>query len=160
MYKFILLLCTSTLLYSQPINFKEIKVIEALELETYREGSISYDKEKIIIRYKNGKIIKKIGNTLTVYTHTNELLDTIDLNKQPRIAIYFRLTKALFFRDFKMLKQDFEITKTNSTNYIFSPHKDIKNIVDKIELSLNNNGLTKFFTIYFKNKDTIRIETK
>jgi len=160
MYKHIFLLLLSTLLYAQPIHFKEIKLIEALELETYREGSINYDEEKIIIRYKNGKIITKIGNTLTVHSQSNELLDTIDLNKHAKIAIYFRLTKALFFKDFKTLEKDFKITKTNKTNYIFMPHTDTKNIVNKIELSLNDNGFIKLFTIYFKNKDTIRIETK
>ena len=160
MYKYIFFLLISTLTYSQTIHFKEIKLIEALELETYREGSINYDEEKIIIRYENGKIITKIDNTLTVHSHNNELLDTIDLNTQPKIAIYFRLTKALFFKDFKRLEKDFKITKMDKTNYIFVPHKDTKNIVDKIELSLSDDELIKFFTIYFKNRDTIRIETK
>lgn len=160
MYRYLFTLLISALLYAQPIHFKEIKLIEALELETFREGSINYDEEKIIIRYKKGKIITKIDNILTVHSQTNELLDTIDLNKHANIAIYFRLIKSLFFKDFKTLEKDFKITKVDKRNSIFIPHTDTKNIVDKIELSLNDDGRIKLFSIYFKNKDTIRIETK
>jgi len=54
-------------LHLNAIDFKEIKLIEALELETYRYGKVHYDNNKTIIQYKDGKTITKIDNTLTVH---------------------------------------------------------------------------------------------
>ena len=145
-------------LFLHAIDFKEIKLIEALDLETFRYGSISYDKQKIIIRYKDGKIITKINHTLTVHNQKNELLTTIDLHKKPQIALYFRLTKALFSKNFDTLKDNFEIKKQN-LKYHFIPKGDTAQVVKGIELLVKADGSVVYLVIDFKNKDSIKIET-
>ena len=145
-------------LFVKAIDFKEIKLIEALDLETFRYGSIAYDKQKTIITYKDGKIITKVDHTLTVHNQKNELLTTIDLRKKPQIALYFRLTKALFSKNFDTLKDNFDIKKQN-LKYHFIPKGDTAQVVEGIELLLKSDGSVVYFVIDFSNRDSIKIET-
>jgi hypothetical protein len=145
-------------LFLHAIDFKEIKLIEALDLETFRYGSISYDKQKTIITYKDGKIITKLDNTLTVHNKKNELLTTIDLRKKPQVALYFRLTKALFSKNFDTLKDNFDIKKQN-LKYHFIPKGDTAQVVEGIELLRKADGSVNYFIIDFKNRASIKIET-
>ena len=145
-------------LFIHAIEFKEIKLIEALDLETFRYGSISYDKEKTIITYKDGKIITKVDNTLTVHNQKHELLTTIDLSKKPKMALYFRLTKALFSKNFDILRDNFEIRKED-LKYYFIPKGNTSQVVKSIELLVKLDGSVVYFIIDFSNKDSIKIET-
>lgn len=156
MKKIILLLLLSLSL--KAIDFKETKFIEAFELETYRYGTVTYELQKTIIGYKDGKTITKVGNTLTVHNEENELLTTIDLLKKPQISLYFRLTKALFSKNFDALKDNFDIKKQN-LKYLFTPKGDTAQVVNGIELLLKPDGSVVFFIIDFTNKDNIKIET-
>jgi len=144
--------------FTKAIAFKEIKLIEALGLETFRYGEINYDKQKTIIKYKDGKTITKLGNTLTVHNKTGKLLTTINLLKKPQILLYFTLTKALFSKKFNLLKENFNIKKQN-LKYIFTPKGDTAQIVNGIELLLKKDGSVVYFIIDFTNKDNIKIET-
>jgi hypothetical protein len=145
-------------LFLHAIDFKEIKLIEALDLETFRYGSISYDKEKTIINYKDGKIITKVDHALTVHNQKHELLTTIDLRKKPQIALYFRLTKALLSKNFDTLKDNFDIKK-QSLKYHFIPKGDTAKVVEGIELLVKSDGSVVYFVIDFVNRDSIKIET-
>ncbi len=140
-------------------NFKETKFVEALELYTYRDGNISYDGTKTIVKYRDGKTITKIDNNLTVRNDKNELLTTIDLNKRPEVALYFRLSKALFSKNFDSLKENFEVEKKEK-KYEFIPKDDTKEVISNIELSLKTDKSVDFFVINFTNRDTIKIEAK
>jgi hypothetical protein len=161
MKKILLILSTILIsIYAQTVNFKETKYVEALELYTYRDGNVSYDETKTIVRYQDGKTITKIDSNLTVHNQKNELLTTIDLNKKPEVALYFSLTKALFSKDFDGLKESFEIKKLKDKQYHFLPKGDTKRVVSRIELVLNQDDSINFFTIGFTNKDTIKIEAK
>ncbi|MCD6433667.1 MAG: hypothetical protein J7L21_06460 [Sulfurimonas sp.] len=161
MPKMLLMFLLSILsVYAQTINFRETKFIEALELSTYRDGNISYYKNKTVIKYKDGKTITKVANILTVHNDNNEILTTMDLNKKPAVAIYFKLTKALFSKNFKSLDKSFYIKKHQGNKYTFEPKDDLKEVVSSIELSLRSDDTVKFFVIDFKNRDTIKIEAK
>jgi hypothetical protein len=159
--KEILLILSITIisLYAQTLNFKETKFVEALELYTYRDGNISYDDTKTIVKYRDGKTITKVESTLTVHNDENELLTTIDLNKKPEVALYFRLSKALFTKKFESLKENFKIEEKDK-KYQFEPIDDTKEVVSSIELSLNADESVDFFIINFTNRDTIKIEAK
>ncbi|NEW61708.1 hypothetical protein GSY74_10460 [Sulfurovum sp. bin170] len=146
-------------LCSQTVNFKETKFVEALELYTYRDGNVSYDDVKTIVRYRDGKTITKVDNNLTVHGDDNELLTTINLNEKPEVALYFRLTKALFSKNFESLKENFKIEKRDK-KYQFEPTDDTKEVVSNIELSLKADESVDFFIINFTNRDTIKIEAK
>jgi len=145
-------------LHLNAINFKETKLFEAFELETYRYGSIYYDNNKTIIHYKDGKTITKVDHMLTVVNKKNELLTTIDLLKKPDIALYFKLTKALFSKNFDSLKENFTIKKQN-LKYTFLPKGDTAYVVKSIDLLLKKDGSVVYFFIDFTNRDSIKIET-
>ena len=161
MIKVIFILYLSTIsIYAQTVNFRENKYIEALELYTYRDGNVSYNKEKTVVKYKDGKTITKVGNTLTIHNEENELLTTIDLNKKPEVALLFRLNKALFLKNFKSLEENFLIKKLQNKRYRFEPKENMKKAVTGIELLLKTDGSIDYFTIDFKNRDTIKVEAK
>lgn len=146
-------------LHAQTQNFKETKFVEALELYTYRDGNISYDGTKTVVRYRDGKIITKVDSNLTVRNDKNEILTTIDLNKRVEVALYFRLSKALFSKNFNTLKENFDIEQKDK-EYRFSPKDDTKEVISDIELSLKADNSVDFFIINFTNRDTIKIEAK
>ena len=159
---FFILLINSTL-YSNTVNFKEGKYVEALDIFTYRDANVSYSEEQTIIKYQDGKIITKTDDNLTVHDKKGELIATIELHKKPEILLYFKLTKALFLKDFENLKENFEITEIKNTKdkeYLFLPKDEIKKVIKEIKLFLNNDDKPKEFTINFENGDIIKIETK
>ena len=155
---FILLI--NTTLFADTVNFKEGKYVEALDIFTYRDGNVSYTQTQTIIHYKDGKIITKTDDNLTVHNEDNRLLTTINLAKRPDISLYFRLTKALFLRDFESLKENFDIKELNNRNYLFEPKDETKKIIKDIKLSLKKDETPKEFTIHFNNGDIVKIETK
>jgi len=156
---FLILLIWTLSLYSNSVNFKETKFVEALQLYTYRDGNVSYTDTETIVQYKDGKTITKRDNNLTVQDDKGKILTTIDLNKKPEVALYFQLTKALFSKDFDSLKDNFEIKKSQN-EYNLVPKGDTKKVIKDIALHLNIDNSVKFFIINFTNMDTIRIETK
>ena len=148
------------LLFAESVAFHEGKYVEALDLYTYRDGNISYDENKTVIHYKDGKVITKSDNTLTVHNKKQELLTTIDLLTKPDIALYFSLTKALFTKDFKSLEENFVVEKKSKQAYVFTPKGDIEKIMQKIELHLKEDEEIEFFVLKFSNGDKVKIETK
>ena len=155
---FILLI--NTTLFADTVNFKEGKYVEALDIFTYRDGNVSYTQTQTVIHYKDGKIITKIDDNLTVHDEDNKLLTTINLAKRPDISLYFRLTKALFLKDFESLKENFYIKKLRDKNYLFEPKNETKKIIKEIRLSLQKDETPKEFIISFNNGDIVKIETK
>jgi len=155
---FILLI--SSALFSRSVDFKEGKYVEALDIFTYRDGNVSYTNQETTIHYKDGKTIVKRDNNLTVYKRNGELLTTIDLGKRVDVSLYFKLTKALFSKDFKSLEENFNLKEIEDKKYIFLPKDSIKNVIKDIKLTLNIDETPKEFTINFENGDIIKIETK
>ena len=154
------ILITTIILFSDTVNFKEGKYVEALDIFTYRDGNISYESNQTIIHYKDGKTIIKSDNNLTVHNKKGELLTTINLNERADISLYFRLTKALFSKDFESLKENFEIKELKDKKYLFNPKDEVKNIITTLELSLNSDETPKEFILNFNNGDIVKIETK
>lgn len=154
------ILITTIILFSDTVNFKEGKYVEALDIFTYRDGNISYESNQTIIHYKDGKTIIKSDNNLTVHNKKGELLTTINLNERADISLYFRLTKALFSKNFETLKENFEIKELKDKKYLFNPKDEVKNIITTLELSLNSDETPKEFILNFNNGDIVKIETK
>jgi hypothetical protein len=146
-------------MYAQRVDFKETKFVEALELYTYRHGSVTYDNSKTVVKYKDGKTIIKRDNNLTVYNSNNEFLTSIDLNTRADISLYFRLTKALFLKNFSSLEDNFNIKKLPNKKYQFMPKGDTKKVIESIELYLKEDDSIKYFIINFTNGDHIEIKT-
>lgn len=156
---FFIIVISSTL-FGDTVNFKEGKYVEALDIFTYRDGNVSYEDNQTVIHYKDGKKITKTDDNLTVHDKKGELLTTINLTKRPEVSLYFRLTKALFSKDFENLKENFEIEALKKKRYLFLPKDETKEIIKDIKLSLNSDETPKEFTINFNNGDIIKIETK
>jgi len=147
-------------IFAETVNFKEEKFVEALALYTYRDGNVSYDDKKTVVKYKDGKTIVKIDNNVTVYDKKDKLLTTINLNEKPDIALYFNLTKALFQKDFESLKETFEIKKPKSKKFHFLPKDDVEKFIEYLDLYLKEDDSISSFVLKFTNGDKINIEEK
>jgi hypothetical protein len=145
---------------AETIGFREGKFVESLELYTYRDGNVSYEKDKTTVAYEDGRTIVKSENDVTVYDDEHEVLTTIDLIKKPEIGLYFSLTKALFQKDFDLLKENFKVIKLEAIKYEFLPKDDVEKFIEKLELILGKDEKVKVLKLDFSNGDKIKIEAK
>lgn len=158
--KLLLLLCLlSVTILADTVNFKEGKYVEAIALFTYRDGNVTYDENRTVVQYKDGKTILKEGNTVTVHDG-DKLLTTINLLERADVALYFSLTKALFLKDFKQLEEHFKIEKKDKQNYVFKPLDEVGEVMNTISLSLKKDESIQEFILDFRNGDKIKIEAK
>lgn len=161
MLRIILLISLFTFeLFAQTISFTEGKFVDSLELYTYRDGNVTYAEDKTTVAYKDGRTIVKTDNNVTVYDDENEVLTTIDLLVRPEIGLYFSLTKALFQKDFELLKENFEIKKVDKNKFEFIPKDDVGKFIEKLELNLDKDDVVKILKLEFTNGDKIKIEAK
>ena len=145
---------------AEVVNFTEGKYVESLDLYTYRDGNVSYEKETTTVAYKDGRTIVKNENNVTVYDDDNEVLTVINLMERPEIGLYFSLTKALFQKDFELLEENFKINKVDDKKFEFIPKGDVEKFIEKLELSLEKDEKVKVLKLEFTNGDKITIEAK
>lgn len=147
-------------MFAEIISFTEGKFVESLELYTYRDGNVTYEKDKTTVAYKDGRTIIKNENNVTVYDDENEVLTVINLLERPEIGLYFSLTKALFQKDFELLKENFEIEKVEERLFEFMPKGDVEKFIEKLELHLDKEDKVEVLKLEFTNGDKIKIEAK
>jgi len=147
-------------MFAEIISFTEGKFVESLELYTYRDGNVTYEKDKTTVAYKDGRTIIKNENNVTVYDDENEVLTVINLLERPEIGLYFSLTKALFQKDFELLKENFEIEKVEDRLFEFMPKGDVEKFIEKLELHLDKEDKVEVLKLEFTNGDKIKIEAK
>ena len=147
-------------LFAETISFSEGKFVDSLELYTYRDGNVTYEKEITTVAYKDGRTIVKRDNNITVYNEKNEVLTTMDLVVRPEIGWYFSLTKALFQKDFELLKENFEIKKVDKDKFEFMPKNKVGKFIEKLKLRLAKDDSVAVLELEFTNGDKIKIEAK
>lgn len=145
---------------AETVGFSEGKYIEVLDIYSYRDGNVTYDNGRTIVAYEDGKTIVKNENNVTVYDDENEVLTVIKLTERPEVALYFSLTKALFQKDFELLKENFEIQKIDERHFKFLPKGDARDLIKKMELSLTKEEKVDVLSLAFRNGDKIKIEAK
>lgn len=155
---FISLVCVE--LMAETVSFKEGKYVEVIDLYTYRDGNVTYDKEQTVVAYKDGRTIVKNESNVTVYDEENEVLTVINLLERPEVGLHFSLTKALFQKDFELLKENFEIKKIDKHRFEFLPKDEVGKFIDKLELQLDKREKVEELTLEFSNGDKIKIEAK
>lgn len=157
--EFLLLFLLSVTVLADTVSFREGKYVEAIDLFTYRDGNVTYDENRTVVQYKDGKTILKEGNSVTVHDG-DKLLTTINLLERADVALYFSLTKALFLKDFKQLEEHFKVEKKDKQNYVFKPLDEVGEVMNKISLSLKKDESINDFILDFRNGDKIKIEAK
>jgi len=155
----LILLMTFMTMFAETISFKEEKFVESLELYTYRDGNVTYAQDKTTVAYKDGRTIVKNENNVTVYDD-NEVLTVISLVERPEVGLHFSLTKALFKKDFDLLKENFEMKQVRKGLFEFIPKGDVSNFIEKLELYLDKEDNVEALKLEFNNGDKIKIEAK
>lgn len=147
-------------LMAETVSFTEGKYVESLDLYIYRDGNVNYEKDKTTVTYKDGRIIVKSGENVIVYDDDYEVLTVINLLARPEVGLYFSLTKALFQKDFELLKENFKMEKIDKKLFEFLPKGDVENFIEKLELSLDKDEKVEILKLEFTNGDKIKIEAK
>jgi archaellin len=151
---FFLFFITFGALFAKSYNFKETRYSEALDKSIILKGvidfqkdslSISYDKEKKVIKYKNGQV--------KLFENSKEV--DIPQKQASFMSQYFEILLILHNHDDSVLEDDFEIMDVENTTVLF-PIGFLKNFIEEIDLRKRDNEY-KDIKLVLKNGDTITI---
>lgn len=154
MIKFFLPLIFFTSLFSQTINFQEVKYIDALGTQTKKFGTIEFNEEFIKSSYKNSDEVLLFKEE-TLFIKKGEQTQEIDLNRDMPKKIYFSILEAIYLDDLSNLELYFEIKKENS-EITLSPKSVVAKYVK--EIKFKKTSKLDFLKIYMLNNDRIEIE--
>jgi hypothetical protein len=160
MIKPIIILAALTLGLFAKGEFTETRYIYALNKTTIINGSMSVNGDKTVVKYTSPikKILTQQGNRLTIEDLNAKTAQTVDLTKRMDMNLYFSFMRAVNNKDIESLNTHFNIAKNNKS-YILLPKGNVKKAINKIEILTNKKSDMELMTIYFKNRDTIEIET-
>lgn len=155
MLKIIILLILLTFsIFAKSFNFTEIRYSDAIEKNIEQKGQITFFSNGIDIyypeTYKN--LIYKDNNL--VYEVDGEDKELGGIQEQ-KIIYYLDLLILLHSGDDNVISNIFKISKYEKY-MVLLPKNEMKNYIDKIELS-RDNGLLKYFKLYLSNNDSITI---
>ncbi|WP_419782609.1 hypothetical protein [Malaciobacter marinus] len=155
MFKVLFLFLFSTIfLFSNEIEFKEEKYIDALNTSVYRNGILNINKDFIKVAYPQQNksftftkenIIEKNAKKENVITYE----DNLDL------TIFSKIIESIYTNKVENIKEYFDIKKSNKVTTLL-PNEYVANVIDKIEYQKIDSKL-KFLKIYFTNNDWINI---
>lgn len=154
MLKFLFILFSTISLFSQTINFKESKYIDALDSKVQKFGYINFNDDSIETSYKNSNE-KLIFIDDTLYIKSIDKTQEIDLNRDMGKKIYFTLLEAIYSNDLTDLKLYFEVSKKNN-EISLSPKSVVANYIKSIKFKKDKK--LEYLHINMLNNDRIIIE--
>ena len=141
-------------LFSQTINFKESKHIDALKQTISKTGYINYKENSIETSYTNSDEILVFKDD-TLFIKEGEETSEIDLNRDVGKKIYFTLIDAINSNDLSNLELYFEIKKQNN-EILLNPKDMIANYIEEIRYKKEKK--LEYLHINMANGDRITIE--
>jgi hypothetical protein len=140
-------------------NFKEIRHMDALNVDRELYGSFEIKPEQMVVAYTKPNI-----QTITYYNdkiciETNNTKKEYSFDKYPQAQYMGVALKAIFEENYDLLGQFFKIQKQNNTNILLNSKAGISDIIDSIDITKTSNNIIKKIFIHMRNKDTILIET-
>lgn len=132
------------------IEFKEERIMQALNHSIIKKGHIEFDKNSVVLQYENDNNHFSFKNNQLV-----QLPENIVIENQASL-IYFTLLQAIFNEDMQTLEYYFNVSKKEKV-YQLSPKSLIANYIEAIEFIKNGIQL-KQLIIFLKNSDRIIIE--
>lgn len=160
MIKTVAILIALTLSLFAKGEFTETRYIYALNKTTIMNGSMTVSGDKTIVKYTSPikKTLTQQGNRLIIEDLNTKTSQTVDLTKRMDMNLYFSFMRAINNKDIESLNMHFNIAKNNKS-YTLLPKGNVKKAINKIEILTNKKSDMELMTIYFKNRDTIEIET-
>lgn len=154
MLKILFIISSAISLFSQTINFKETKYIDALDNEIKKTGYIHFGKDFIETSYINDEEVLLFKDEFLYIKKANESIE-IDLNRDMAKKIYFTILEAIYLDDLTNLELYFEIKKENK-KITLTPKSVVASYLKSIEFKKDKK--LEFLIIYMLNNDRIRIE--
>lgn len=132
------------------IEFKEERIMQALNHSIIKKGNIVFDQNSVLLHYENESNSFSFKNNQLV-----QLPENIVIDNQASL-IYFTLLHAIFNDDRQTLDYYFNVSQKKEVSYLI-PKSVIANYIENIEFTKNGSQL-KRLTIFLKNSDRIIIE--
>jgi len=155
MSKILLFVFLSLSLFAlETTHFKEQRYLYALNQTLNREGTITFSRESLTIRYlKSGESLIYQGEKLLLRRGGREKV--IDLNQDVARMLFFVLLLAIFHDDRRQLEQFFEISSRGSQQILY-PKALVSRQIEKVIYKKSHR--LDYLHIYLKNHDRISIE--
>ena len=149
-----LLLIYVNLLLATNYNFTETRYSDALNKKINFEGTISFTKDTIKIKYPKEKKSLKLKNNNLTYTEDGDEVKLEDTQTQ-KIIQYFKIL-ILIHNSNKDEIQNIFTTTNNGNKSILIPTTSLSNYIKKVELIKKENEL-KQIQLFLQNNDYIMI---
>lgn len=149
----LILILLTNFIFAKNIFFTEIKYINSLDSTFTRKGTISFLKNKIILKYNNfnEKLIYKNDK---LFIKNKNSLKEIQKNNHVNLQILFLLINSIHKNNFLILEQYFNILNSNK-EILLKPKKNLTNYIEYIKFKKNTK--LEYINILLKNKDYIKI---
>lgn len=145
----------TTILFSQKIDFKEIKYIYALDTHFDKRGTLDLENSQVTLHYKNSEksIIYTDDNIQII---TNNTIETFTHEESVEYNLFFQLVLGIYTNNTIPLSENFTIKKDDKTVTLL-PKEYLSSVIKTIEYEKDNDKL-KYLKINFTNQDRITIE--
>jgi len=152
----VLLMLMFNLLFGN-YNFKEIRYIDALQMDRSKYGNMKLENNQLFLDYT--KPIKEtiIYKEDKLVIEKEETIQEYSFNEYPRLRYMGLILKYIITDDYQQLEDFFDIKITRDL-ILLEAKPVIYNIVESIEIIKSENKLRKII-MNMTNKDIITIET-
>lgn len=152
----VLLMLLFNLLFGN-YNFKEIRYIDALEMDRSKYGNMKLENNQLSLEYT--KPIKEtiIYKEEKLVIEKEETIQEYSFSEYPRLRYMGLILKYIITNDYEYLDDFFDIKITHDL-ILLEAKPVIYNIVESIEIIKSENKLRKII-MQMTNKDIITIET-
>lgn len=155
MFKILFLFICSTLyLFSNTIKFEEEKYISAVQMNTYKNGTIEINEDSIVLAYPESNISFSF-NKDNIIKRKNQDEEILKYEDNLELTIFSKIIGSIYRDQTDDLEEYFEIKKDKNL-VVLLPNDYISNVINKIEYNKKDSKL-EFLKIYFTNEDWINI---
>ena len=140
------------------VKFSETKYLSALDIQTFKYGSMNIQKDSFTITYTkpSKEIITYLEDKLTLQNASNEIKE-YTYEEHPKLEYFGLLLKSIINNSYENLDNMFEI-KSQKDKKTLNAKSSISGTIDYLEVLYKNKQLSQII-FYMINKDTITIET-
>ncbi len=143
----VVILIFSLSLLADSFHFKESRYIYSIDKSLEMEGRITFERNGMHIDYSEPEVrhILYTGRAMDVVDSNGNVIQHIDLNKEPMMKIYMDFLEKLYRGDYDALRDDFKVQKTE-TVVILTPIAPIDKVVTSVLVHKNSKGLQQIKT--------------
>ena len=142
-----LLLITALTLIAGGYEFQEKRYVYSIDKTMQMRGTIAFDEKGMKIGYSEPgeRHIIYDGSSMDVVDSDGEVVQHVDLNKEPMMKVYMDFIHKLYRGDYDALRENFVIEKS-ATVVKLTPIAPVDKVITSVLVNRNAKGLEKINT--------------